>query len=98
MVADLLEPHQEGEDGAPALHSVDFLELASEILHRLLVKRRLLAAQGTEDVDLGLVRQIRDDALVGFHAPQDVGTREVAERSVWILRAFRLPGNEFPVS
>jgi hypothetical protein len=46
MVADLLQPHEESEDDAPAFHSIDVFELAGEVVHRLLVERRLLAAQG----------------------------------------------------
>ncbi len=66
--------------------AVGVFELVGEIVHRLLVKRRLLAAQGTEGLHLGLVRQVGDDALVGLHAPQDVGAHQVAQRSVGIVR------------
>ena len=86
MVADLLQPHEEGEHDAPALHSVDVFELAGEIVHRLLVERRLLAAQGAEGLHLGLVGQVGNDALVGLHAPQDVGAHQIAERAVRVLR------------
>ena len=88
MIADLLEPHEEGQHDAPALHALDVLELAREIVHRLLVERRLLAAQGAEHVHLGLVRQVRDDALVGLHAAQDVGAHQVAQRPVGIVGAL----------
>jgi hypothetical protein len=52
----------------------------------LLVERRLLAAQGTKGIHLGLVGQIGDDALVGLQAPQDIGTHQIAERSVGVMR------------
>ena len=58
----------------------------AEILHRLLVERRLLAAQGAERFHLGLVGQVGNDALVGLQAPQDIGTHQIAERTVRVLR------------
>ena len=45
MIADLLEPHEEGQHDAAALDALGSLELLGEILHRLLIERRLLAAQ-----------------------------------------------------
>ena len=86
MVADLLQAHQEGEHQAPPLHAVDLLELVGQVLHRLLVERRLLAAQGAEGLHLGLVGQVGDDALVGLEAAQDVGTHQIAQRRVRVLR------------
>ncbi len=69
MVADLLQSHEEGEHQAPALHPVDLLKLLPKIVDRLLVERCLLAAQRAEGLDLGLVGQVGDDALVGLEAP-----------------------------
>ena len=86
VVADLLQPHQEGEHQAPALHAVDLLEPVAQVLHRLLVERRLLAAQWTEGLHLGLVRQVGDDALVGLQAAQDVGAHQIAQRRVGGVR------------
>jgi hypothetical protein len=57
--ADLLQPHQEGEDNAPAFDSLDVLKLIGKIVHGLLVERGLLAAQGAERLHLGLVGQFR---------------------------------------
>ena len=86
MVADLLQPHEKGQHDASALHPIDLFELAGEIVHRLLVKRRLLAAQGAEGFHLGLVGQVGNDALVGLQAPQDIGAHQVAERAVRVMR------------
>ena len=86
MVADLLEPHQEGEHDAPALDAVGVVELVGEVVHRLLVERRLLAAQRAERLHLGLVGQVGDDALVGLQAPQNVGAHQLAQRAVGIVR------------
>ena len=86
MVADLLQPHEKGQDDAPALYSIDLFELAGQFFHRLLVKRRLLAAQGAEGFHLGLVGQIGNDALVGLQPSQDIGAHQVAERSVRVMR------------
>ena len=61
-------------------------ELADKIVDRLLVERGLLAAQQAERLHFGLVRQVRDDALVGLHAPQDVGAHQLAQRAVGIVR------------
>ena len=78
MVADLLQSHKEGEHQSPALHPIDLLELLAKLVHRLLVERRLLAAQRAEGLDFGLVGQVCNDALVGLEAPQDVGAHKVA--------------------
>ena len=86
MVADLLQPHEESEDDAPAFHSIDVFELAGEVVHRLLVQRRLLAAQGAECLHLGLVGQVRNDPLVGLHASQNIGAHQIAERAIRVLR------------
>jgi len=85
MVADLLQPHEERQHDAPALHSIDVFEMVGQLLHRLLVKRRLLAAQGAEGFYLGLVGQVRDDALVGLEPAQDIGAHQVAERAIRVV-------------
>ena len=89
MIADLLQAHEQREHHAPALDAVDVFELVGEIVDRLLVERRLLAAQETEGLHLGLVGQVGDDALVGLQAPQDVGTHQIAQRPVGIVRPRR---------
>src|ERR1700678_1270255 len=68
MVADLLEPHEKGEDHASALHAIDVLKLACQLIHGLAVKCRLLAAQRAEGFHLGLVGQVGNDGLVGLQA------------------------------
>ena len=44
MITDLFQPHEKGEDCASPLYSIDVFELARQLFHRLLVKRRLFAA------------------------------------------------------
>ena len=66
MIANLLESHQEGQYQALALNALRFLELFGKFLYRLLVEYRLLTAEVTESLDLGFVRQVSDDRLVGF--------------------------------
>src|SRR5436190_1288819 len=73
MVADLLQPHEKGEDHASSLYPIDVREPARQFFHGLLVKRGLPAAQEAKGFHLGLVGQICDDALVGFETPQDIG-------------------------
>ena len=53
-----------------------------QVLHRLLVERRLLLRQAALGLHLGLVRQVGDDRLVGLHPPQDVGPHQLAQRAV----------------
>src|SRR5215469_13424614 len=69
-----------------------------QLLNSLLIERRLLLAQGAERLDLRLVRQIGDHALVRLQAPQDVGTGAISSlslasfsfrRSVFVARASR---------
>ena len=76
MVADLLEPHEQGQHDALALDAIGIFELAGQFLHRLLVERGLLAAQEAEGLHLGLVGQVGDDALVGLQPPQDIGAHQ----------------------
>ena len=94
VIADLLEADEEGEDDAWApVDAVDRLDPMRQILHRLLVERRLLAAQRAERLDLRLVRQIGDDRSVGLQAAQDVGAGEIAQRPIgimWVRSASRL--------
>ncbi len=44
MIADLLQPHQGGQDDAPSPHSIRSFDLVGQIRDRLLVKRCLLTA------------------------------------------------------
>ena len=60
-----------------------------QFFHCLLVKRRLLAAQGTEGFHLGLVGQVGNDALVGLQPPQDIGAHQVAQRTIRVMRPVR---------
>ena len=81
MVADLLEAHEEGQHEPPALRCRRPASSCSrQLVDGLLVERGLLAAQLAEGLDLGLVGQIGDDALVGLQPPQDVGPHQIAQR------------------
>src|SRR5215468_3069209 len=82
MIANLLKPHEEGEDPALSLDAVGIMQPIRKIAHGLLVKRGLLAAERAERLYLGLVRQIGDNAPVGLHAAQDVGPDKLAQRAV----------------
>ena len=64
---------------------VGLLQARGEILDRLRVQRRLLAAEVAMRLDLGLVGQVGDDRLVGLHAPQDVGPHQLAQRPVRVV-------------
>ena len=75
MVADLLQAHQGGQHQPLALDAIGLLQLLSEVFDGLRIERRLLARQWAEGFDLGLVRQVGDDTLVGLKAAQD-GMRE----------------------
>ena len=81
VVADLLQPHEQGKDDAAPLYAVGLFKLTGEIVHCLLVKRSLLAAERAEGLYLGLIGKIRDDALVGLQTPQNIGAHQLAQRS-----------------
>jgi hypothetical protein len=82
----ITSPPSSEEDDSPALDSTDVVDLVGQIAYGLLVQRGLLTAQGAERFHLGLVGQVRNDALVGFQASQDIGTHQLAERSVRVLQ------------
>ena len=86
MIANLFQPHQQRKHDAATLDSIRLFELTGKIVDCLLIQRHLLSAQQTEGLHFGLVRQVRDDALVGLHATQDIGTHKLAQRSVRIVR------------
>ena len=80
MIADLLQPHELGQNDAPALDPVRGLQLLGEIVDRLLVEGRLVLAQRAVGFHLRLIREVGDHPLVGLQPPQDVGPHEVAQR------------------
>ena len=81
MVANLLEACEEGQHQPFACHALHpLVERLGQIIHRLLVQRRLLARQAAVGVLLDLVRQIADDCLVGLESAQDVGLHQPAQR------------------
>ena len=63
------------------------LQALFQVLHRLFVERRLLAAEAAIRLQLGLVGQVGDDRLVGLHAAQDVGPHQLAQWAVRIVLA-----------
>ena len=73
MIANLLEPHQLGQDQTAPLHPFHLLELVRQILDDLLIQGSLGLAQPAEGSRFDLVRQIGDNPLVGFQSPQDIG-------------------------
>ena len=80
----------------------DCLEALRKVFDRLAVQRRLPARQPAQRLDLGLVGQVGDDRLVGFHPAQDVGPHQLAQRAVGIMRplgqAFGIAGELFGVA
>ena len=82
MVADLLEPHEGGQDHAAALHRlgrVAGLECFAELPHVVGIQgclRRGQTAVGRHD---GLLGKVVDHAAVGLEAAQDVGARQAAQ-------------------
>ena len=64
----------------------DCSRLLGQILDCLAVQCRLPARQPAERLDLGLVGQVGDDRLVGFHPAQDVRAHQFAQRAVGIMR------------
>ena len=85
MIADLLQPHEGGQDNAPSPHSIRSFDLLSQIGDGLLVERCLLAAQGAEGLHLGLVRQVSNDALVRLETPQNIGPHQIAQGAVRVM-------------
>ena len=89
MVANLFQAHQGRQHHALALNSLGPLQRLGQVRHRLLVEGRLLAAQGTMRLDLGLVRQVGDDRLVRLHPAQDIGAHQVAQGAIGIVGTLR---------
>src|SRR5262249_48056508 len=79
MIADLLQPHQEGQHDAFALQALGRVERGGQLLNRILVERRLLATERAERLELSLVREVSDDRLVGLEPPQDVRPYQLAQ-------------------
>jgi len=79
VVADLLEPHEERQYQPLALNAFNSLQLLRQLVDCSLVERRLLGAELAERLNLGLVRQIGDDRLVGLHAPQNIRPHQFAQ-------------------
>ena len=71
MIADLLEAHEEGEHEAAALDALGGFELFGELVHAFFVEDGLAFSQRAPGGHFGFVRQIRDDAPVGFEAAQN---------------------------
>ena len=90
MVADLLESGQHSQDQAQALRIAGLVQLTQTALTDALVKGGLGRHQLGVLVDNHLVRQIRRDGQVGFHAPQQKGLGDAAQlgRLGLILVAF----------
>ena len=71
MVADLLEPHQRGEDEATPAHALGLFGVDQQLIDHLLVERGLLLGElGVCDL-LDLVGQVGEQALVGLGAAED---------------------------
>ena len=86
VIADLLEAHQRCEHDAATLHPVGSRQFSRQVADRLLIERRLFfARQLAEGLELGLVRQVGDDALVGLQAAQDVRTHQCSQRCVRVV-------------
>ena len=94
VVAQLLEAHQVGQHQAAALHAVEVLEQPGHFLDQPGVQRGLPARQPAIRSYFRLVRQIGNDALVGFHAPEDVRLHQAAKRRVAVLLARLEPLDE----
>jgi hypothetical protein len=82
VIADLLESSEKREDETPPPDPVIALagKPGFEILHRLAVQCGLRAGKAAEGVDLGLFRQVGDDALIRLHAPKDIWTHQLPKR------------------
>ena len=90
MIANLLEAHEQGQHQPPPRDPVaGLLQALLQLGDRGLIERRLLAGQMAEGLDLGLVGQIGDDALVGLEAAQDIGLHQPAQRRIGDMAAAR---------
>ena len=85
MVADLLEPHEEGQHDALALDAINGLEVFGQLAHGLLVEGGLFLAQAAERLDLSLVGKIGDDRLVSLEAAEDVWAHQRAQRPIGVV-------------
>ena len=73
MIANLLEPHQLGQNDAAPLDAVDGFQLFGEIIDRFLIESRLVLAQRAVGVHLRLIGEIGDYPLVRLEASENVG-------------------------
>ena len=80
MIANLLQPHQLGQDDPPPLDSITRLQLLGEVVDRFLVEGRLVLAQRAVGFHLRLIREIGDHPFVGLQPPQDVGSHKISQR------------------
>ena len=96
MVTDLFEPHRRGQhdpaaaDIVAAARFLDRAKLPPEVIHGLLVERRLLPRQAAVGSHLGLGRQVGHDRRVGLEPAEQIGLDQPAERPK-ALRVGPLP-------
>ena len=72
VIANLLEPRQEGEDQTLTLDTLSVIEQPRQFFDRLLIKRRLFSRELAKRLDLDLLRQIGNHRFVGLQPPQYV--------------------------
>ena len=86
VIANLFEAHQERQNNPFALDSIGPIEFRGQFFNGLLIERGLFTGELAEGLHLRLVRQIGNDRLIRLHAPQNVRTRQLAKRRVWVVR------------
>jgi hypothetical protein len=95
VVADLLEPHQIGEDQAAPLDALgEPRDGTPQLVDGPLIERGLPARQEAERLHLGLVRQVGHDRAVGLEPTQEIGLDQATERRVALGRALGQPLGE----
>ena len=94
MIADLLELHQRRQDEPLPLHADGLLEIARRVVDDGAVERGLLPRQRAEDLHLVLLRQVRNDARIGFQPAEDERRGEPPELRDGVGIAPGLDGDE----
>ena len=82
MIAELLAFHQRRKNQAATLDAFAVVQEVFELVQQISVENDLFFAQRREGLHFDFVRQIADDAGVGFQASEDVRANHLAQTAI----------------
>jgi hypothetical protein len=82
VIADLFEPHEEGEDQSASLDATGIAQFLGQVVHAFLIEGGLLAAQAAGDRQFCFIWEVGDDMAVSFQASQDPWLHQSSQWSV----------------